>query len=113
MKFERLWCCVSPDFVVQIKNFFSLVIFSAVLHKRRGKRLINKTTKYKLDSSSKIQFAYFHPEDIQKVFWKTINFVENLEMTQTARGRRAMFFALSGCNMYKYWYVTHHLIYVS
>ena len=55
--FVCLWCCVSLDFAIQI-NFFSLVLFSAVIHKRRGKKLISKTIKYKLDSSSKMQFAF-------------------------------------------------------
>ena len=45
-------------FVVQINNFFSLVLFSAEIHKGRGKKRISKTIKYKLDSSSKMQFAY-------------------------------------------------------
>ena len=52
--------CVSPDFVVQINNFFSLVLFPVVIYKRRGKKLISKTVKYKLDSSSKMKFAFFY-----------------------------------------------------
>ena len=43
-----LWCCILPDFVAQINNFFSLVLFSAVILKRRGKKLICRTIKYKL-----------------------------------------------------------------
>ena len=86
MQFVCLWCCVPPDFVVQINNFFSLVLFSPIIHKIRGKKLISKTIKYKLDSSSKMQFAFFYPKDIQNFFWKLINFAENLEMTQTAMG---------------------------
>ena len=84
VQFVCLWCCVPPDFVVQINNFFSLALFSAVIHKRRGKKLISETVKHKFDSSSKMQFAFFYPKDIQKVFWKTIDFVENMEMTQIA-----------------------------
>ena len=39
----------------------------------------------KLDCSSKMQFVFFfNPRDIQKFFWKTIDFVEKLEMTQIA-----------------------------
>ena len=87
VQFVCLWCCVPLDFVVQINNFFCLVVFSAVIHKRRGKKLISKTIKYKLDSSSKMQFAFFYTKDIQKIFWKTIDFVKNLEMTQIAWGR--------------------------
>ena len=30
-----------PDFVVQINNFFSLVLFSKVIHKGTGKKLLN------------------------------------------------------------------------
>ena len=34
-----------------------------------------------------MQFAFFHPQDIQKLFiWKTTDFVENLKMTQIAAG---------------------------
>ena len=76
VEFVCLWCCVPPDFVVQINNFFSLVVFFLVIHKRRGKNLISKAIKYKLDSSSKM----------------TIDLVENLEITQG--GGRIMFFAL-------------------
>ena len=49
---------VPPDSVVQINNFCSLLIFSAVIHKRRGQKLICKSTKHKL-CSSKMRFAYF------------------------------------------------------
>ena len=34
-----------------------------------------------------MQFAFFHPQDIQKpFFWKTIDIVENLKMTQIVGG---------------------------
>ena len=52
VQFICLRYCVPPDFVVQINNFFNLVLFSAVIHKRRGKELISKRIKYNLDSSS-------------------------------------------------------------
>ena len=29
-----------------------------------------------------MQFVFFHPKDNQKVFWKTIDFTENLDTTQ-------------------------------
>ena len=74
VQFICLWCCVPPDFVVQINNFFNCVIFSTVIHKRRGKKLISKIIRHKLDSSSKMQFAFFDPKNIQKSFWKTIDF---------------------------------------
>ena len=82
VQFVCLWCCVPHDFVVQINNFFSLVLFSDVIHKRIGKKLISKPTKYKLRSSSKMQS--FYPKDIPNFFWKIIDFVENLEITQIA-----------------------------
>ena len=63
-----------------------MVLSSAVIHKRRGKKLISKTIKYELDSSSEIQFAFFYPKDIQKSFGKTIHFVKNLEITHIAWG---------------------------
>ena len=49
-------------------------------------KLVSKIIKYKLDSSSKMRFGIFYPKDIQKIFWKTIDFVKNLEMTQTVGG---------------------------
>ena len=61
---------VPPDSVVQINNFFSLLIFSAVIHKRREQKLICKSTKYKLDSSSKMRFAFFlNLKAIQSLFF--------------------------------------------
>ena len=81
---------VPPDFVVQISNLFSLVLFSTVIHKRRRKKLISETVKYKLGSPSKMQFSFFYPKDIQKYFWKTIDFVENLEITQIAGGEEVL-----------------------
>ena len=86
-QFVRLWCCVLSGFVVQINNFFSLVLFSAVIHKRWGKKLISKTIKYILDSSLKMQFAFFILQTFKNVFeklsilpkiWKWSNF----KMTQ-------------------------------
>ena len=71
-------------FVVQINTFGSLVLFSAVIHKRKEEKLVNKTIKYKLDRSSKMQFAIFYPKNILIFFLKIIDFVENLEMTQIA-----------------------------
>ena len=34
-----------------------------------------------------MQFAFFYPQDNQIIFWKTIDFVKNLEMTQIAGER--------------------------
>ena len=61
-----------------------MVLFSAAIHKRRRKKLISETIKYKLDSSSKIQFPFFYPKDIQIFFWETIDFAKHLEMKQIA-----------------------------
>ena len=91
--FVCLWYYVPPDFVVQINNFFSFVLFSAGIDKRRGKTLISKTVKYKLESSSKMQFAFFILKTFKYFFWKTIDFIKNLEMTQIAGGGGVMFFA--------------------
>ena len=54
-----MWYCFLPDFVVQISILFSSVLFSAVIHKRRGKKLISKSIKYKLDSFPEMQFVFF------------------------------------------------------
>ena len=63
-----------------------MLLFSTVINERRGKKLISKTIKHKLDSSSKMKFAPFYPRDIQKYFLKAIDFIGNLEMTQIAGG---------------------------
>ena len=87
MQFVCLWCCA--DFAVQnqFSNSFSLLLFSTAILKRREKELISKTSKYKLDSSSKMEFAFFYLRDILNfLFWKTIDFVKNLNMTQGAKG---------------------------
>ena len=49
-----------------MNNFFSLVLFSAVIRTRRGMKLMGKIIKYKLDSSSRMQFAFLYPKDIKK-----------------------------------------------
>ena len=73
--FVCLLCCVSPDFVVQINNFFlSLVLFSPVILQK--KKLISKTIKYKSNNLS------FYPKDTYNVFWKSVDFVKNLEITR-------------------------------
>ena len=48
-KIQSRWCCVPPDFVVEINNFFNLVLFSAVIHERRGKKLISETIKHQVE----------------------------------------------------------------
>ena len=40
-----------------------------------------------------MQSAFFYLKGIQKIFWKTIDFVKNLEMTQIAGGGGIVFFA--------------------
>ena len=83
VQFVCLWGCAPSDFVFQINNFVSLVLFSAVIHWKGKKRLISKTIKYKLDSSSKMQFSsWFYP------ILKTIkNFVENYPLGEERGGR--------------------------
>ena len=54
-----------------------------------------------------MQFVFFYPKDIQNVFWKTIDFVENLEMTQIAGGGGLMFFVSLRHNAYKNRYEIH------
>ena len=93
VQFVCLWCCVPPDFVVQINNFLSLVLFSAVIHQRRGKKLINKTIKYKLDSSSKMQFAFFYPKDIQNLDDYRFCRKSGNDTDSSVRGEGIMFFA--------------------
>ena len=84
MRFVCLWCCFPPEIVVQKNNFFSLVLLSALIHKRTRNKLI-RTIKYKIDSSSKMQFTFFILKTFKNLLpskLKTIDFVENLEMTQ-------------------------------
>ena len=81
VQFVCLWCCVPPDRVVQINNFFSLALLFPVIHKRKRMKVISKIVRYMLESSSKMQFVFFYPKDTQNIFLKAIDFVENLEMT--------------------------------
>ena len=60
VQFVYLWCCALPEFVLQINNLFSLVLFSALIYDRKGKKLISKTIKYKLGKSSKKEFPFFN-----------------------------------------------------
>ena len=63
VKFVCLWYL--PDSVVQISTLCSLVLFSAVIYKRRGKKLISKTIKYKLETvPPRCNLVFF----IQKTF---------------------------------------------
>ena len=78
MQFLRLCCCVPHDFLVQINNFFGLVLFSAAIYKRTGKKLISKTIKYKLDSSLKTQFVFFYYKDIQNFFFGKLSILPKI-----------------------------------
>ena len=86
MQFLRLCCCVPHDFLVQINNFFRLVLFSAVIYKRTGKKLISKTIKYKLDSSLKTQFVFFYYKDIQNFFLENYRFCRKSGNDSNCRG---------------------------
>ena len=98
-------CCVPPNSVVQINNIFKLILFSAEIRKRRGKKLISKTIKYKLGSSSKMPFALF-PERhlfihlfiyifIYLFIWKQLilSKIWNDAYGRGRQGREVMFFA--------------------
>ena len=54
---------------------------------------MNKVIKYKLDSSSRMQFAFLYPKDIKKKkIWETIDFIKNMKMTQTGEvGRHVLY----------------------
>ena len=86
VQFLRLCCCVPHDFLVQINNFFGLVLFSAVIYKRTGKKLISKTIKYKLDSSLKTQFFFFYYKDIQNFFLENYRFCRKSGNDSNCRG---------------------------
>ena len=93
VQFACLQCCVPSDFVVQISNFFSLVLFCAIIHKRKGKKQNNKKIKYKLDTSSKMQFAFFILETLKNFVSKTIDFVEKSGNDSNSREQGLIFFA--------------------
>ena len=90
-QFVCLWCCAKPDFVVQINNFSNLLLFSVVVHKTGGKKQITKTIKYKLDSSSKRQFAFLILKTI-KYFLENYRFCQKYGNDATSRGWGLMFF---------------------
>ena len=111
VQFVCLWCFIPSYFIVQINNFFSLVVLSTAIHKRRGKKLISKTIELKL-VLQRCDLSFF----ILKTFiffLKTINFAENLEMTHMAGGGRRgvvdMFFAPLWRNAYENWYAIQTL----
>ena len=86
MQFVCLLSCLRPCFVVQINNIFRLVLFAAITNKRRGERQISKTIKYKLDSSSKMQFVFFYPKNIQKYFLENYQFYRKCGNDAKSRG---------------------------
>ena len=86
MQFVCLLSCLRPYFVVQINNIFRLVLFAAITHKRRGEKQISKTIKYKLDSSSKMQFVFFYPKNIQKYFLENYQFYRKCRNDAKSRG---------------------------
>ena len=80
MRFVCLRCCVPPDFGFHVNNLFSWVLFSPAIYEKRGRKLISKTIKHKLENSSKIQFAFIYPKDINflleendQLCWKSGN----------------------------------------
>ena len=71
VQFVCLWCYILPYFVVQLNNFCSLVLFSTVIHQRRGKKLVSKTIKYKWDSFSDMKFVFFILKSCKKFFQRS------------------------------------------
>ena len=57
-----------------------------------------------------MQFVLFYPNDFQKIFRKTTEYVKNLKMTQIAGGWGVMFFVLLWRNAYENCYVIHPLL---
>ena len=90
---------------VQFVYFFGLALFSAVIYERRGEKLISKTIKYKLGSSSKMQFAFFYPKDIQNFFLQNYQFCRKSENKAESWGRGFIFFTSLYCNAYENRYV--------
>ena len=86
--------CVPPDFVVQINNFFSLVLFSTTIHEWRGKKLISKTIEYKLDSSSKMYWCNLNLKKFRKVFLENYRFCRKSRNDAKNREQGIMFFAI-------------------
>ena len=81
MKFFCLKRRVPTSLVFQMKDFFNLVLFSAVIHKRGEKKLVSKTIKYKLDNSSKMQFA----KGVQ-IFFGKLSILSKIGNDATSRG---------------------------
>ena len=102
VQFVCLQCCGPPDFVVQINNFFSLVLFSAAIHKRRGKKLISKTIKYKLRRN-----LPFLSERHSKIFLENYRFCQKSGNDANSMG--VMFFASLWRSAYENRYVIHPL----
>ena len=66
-------------------------MFSTVIHKRRGKKLISKTIKYKLEYF-KDAICFFYPKDIQ-FFLENYQFCQKSGNEANSRGQGIMFFA--------------------
>ena len=54
-----------------------------------------------------MQFAFFYPKDIKKLFSKTIDFVKNLEIMQIAGSGGVMFFTSLWPSAYENRYMIH------
>ena len=81
------------------------MLFFAVIHKRNGMKLINKTIEYKLDSSSKIKFTFFILK-IFKSFYDNYQFCQKSENDANSRGRGVVFLA----SLWPSAYENRHLI---
>ena len=106
VQFSCLWSCVSPDFLVQINDFFCLVLFSVVIHKRSEEKQISKAIKYKLDSSSKMQFVFFILKTFKNCFGE-LSILSKSGNDAISRGWRVHVIASLWRNAYENRYVIH------
>ena len=107
VQFVCSWCYVQPHFIVQIYNFFCLILFSALIHKKRGKKLIRKITKRNLDSSSKMYTLSVFILKSFKLFLENYQFCRKSGNDANSRGRGVMFFTSLSRNAYENRYVIH------
>ena len=106
---QSRWCCVPLDFVAQNNNFFNLVLFSAVIHKRGGRKLISKTIKYKLDRPSKMSFVFFILNGFKNIFGK-LSILTKIWKWRNKSGWGVRWFASLWRSAYENRYVINSLV---
>ena len=89
VEFVCLWCCAPLDFVVEINNFFSLVLFSAVTHKGKGKKLISKIINIKQPVLQRYNLLFFTLKTF-KDFLEDYRFCRNSENDANSSGLGAL-----------------------